>query len=120
MAVTNSQSIYNDNCIQCMSFDPTSGVCSKIHENIKINPQKIQSKCGGKFFELDSGKMVQNKPDENILEHVDAEGQAPKESADSIKSTSGGGGLPKWLVYILILVVINIILAAVGSEWFVW
>lgn len=45
-------------CPFCVKYDD-SGVCSKIHLNIKDYPKKFKVKCNGKYF-IDSGKITES------------------------------------------------------------
>jgi len=40
----------DERCQGCANYDNQSGVCSKIHENIKSYPQKFVKKCAGQYF----------------------------------------------------------------------
>ncbi|MCI0513548.1 hypothetical protein L0128_10075 [candidate division KSB1 bacterium] len=41
-------------CDTCENYNPASGACSKIHENVRSYPTHFVKKCNGKFF---NGKL---------------------------------------------------------------
>ena len=61
MESSTPSNIYNTRCVQCIYFDQRNGICSKIYENIHINPAKILKKCNGIFFKMDWEKAVYRK-----------------------------------------------------------
>ncbi len=45
-------------CLYCYHFDPSTGACSEIHENVRNYPKKITSKCNGELFKDDPNKII--------------------------------------------------------------
>jgi hypothetical protein len=48
--------IFHSYCYRCCYFESNSGVCTRIHENIKTYPKKFFAKCNREYFRLDQDK----------------------------------------------------------------
>lgn len=60
---------YENFCFSCKNYQFENGVCSKIHQNIKMYPKRFYKKCGGHYFIQDNEKPIVNEADlSNIKE----------------------------------------------------
>ena len=75
MSSAESNSLFNDYCLNCFHYDAAIGVCSQIHENVRNYPKKFIKKCNGKFFTNDTTKSapIRNDLVEEIAEPETAE-----------------------------------------------
>ncbi len=81
-------------CPLCIHFDTNMGVCSRIHENIHLNPAKFEKKCSGKFFEFDQTKKTEKSKKGKVSEELEPdetdEIDETDESMEIIEDEKGG------------------------------
>ncbi len=58
-------------CFHCYHYDPLTGVCSQINENVRSYKKKFVAKCNGKFFKNDPNKQVDKVEDIEGIEDIE-------------------------------------------------
>ena len=63
---------FDDFCPRCSYFNPSSGACSKIHENVQSYPSRFQKKCNGEFYVEDPDKAILSEVREEDIQEREA------------------------------------------------
>jgi len=84
-------------CLYCYHYDPSSGVCSEIHENVRNYPKTITSKCNGELFKDDPNKItdedkeVSNSDESSFIEEKEVSAQQTIQLNKVVNVTLVGG-----------------------------
>ena len=105
-------------CLYCYHFDPSTGACSEIHENVRNYPKKITSKCNGELFKDDPNKIIdEDEKTRNFDDNQEKFSEVDRELKEiyHFKTLLGYGKFISGVGWFIILIGIISIIAGLAS-----